>query len=181
MEITLRTAGEERVIEILEGTGDRARDLRRPFEDFGERMVRKISKRLSGEALKERTGRLKGSLTHEETATTLEISAGGGPGEVDYANIHHYGGTIRPKTKQFLTIPFPGGPADRRVPMRASDFNDTFIAKGIIFRKKGEDIEPLFILKKSVEIPARPYMYFEDSDVEHLSSSIAEFITGEWS
>jgi len=180
MELTLRIADEEKVIKALDEIGDRARDLTQPLGDFGERLVRKISKRLSGPALKERTGRLKGSLTHEETADTAEISAGGGPGEVDYAAIHHYGGTIRPKKKKFLTIPFPGGPADKRVPLRAADFEDTFVAKGIIFQKRGEDIEPLFILKKSVEIPARPYMYLEDSDERYLNDSIADFIAGAW-
>lgn len=180
MELILRIADEEKVIAALDEIGDRAQDLRRPLADFGERMVRRISKRLSGPALKERTGRLKGSLTHEETADTVEISAGG-KDEVAYAAIHHYGGTIRPKKKKFLTIPFPGGPADQRVPLRAADFNDTFVAKGIIFQKRGEHIEPLFILRKSVKIEARPYMYEEPSDVEYLKKSIAGFIAGAWS
>ena len=180
MELILRIADEEKVIAALDETGDRAEDLRRPLADFGERLVRKISKRLSGPVLSEKTGRLKGSLTHEETADTVEISAGG-EDEVDYAAIHHYGGIIKPKKKKALTIPFPGGPADKRVPLRASDFNDTFVAKGIIFQKKGDDIEPLFILRKSVEIPERPYMYEEESDVEYLKDSIADFITGAWS
>jgi len=180
MELTLRIGGEEIVVKVLDDLGDRARDLKMPLADFGERMVRKISKRLSGPALKERTGRLKGSLTHEESADMAEISAGGGPGEVDYAAIHHYGGTIRPKKKKFLTIPFPGGPADKRVPLRAADFEDTFVAKGIIFQKRGEDIVPLFILKKSVVIPATPYMYLEDSDERYLNESIADFIAGAW-
>ena len=180
MDLTLRIADEETVIKALDELGDRARDLTQPLADFGERLVRKISKRLSGPALKERTGRLKGSLAHEETAGTAEISAGGGPGEVDYAAIHQYGGTIRPKKKKFLTIPFPGGPADKRVPLRAADFEDTFVAKGIIFQKRGEDIVPLFILKKSVVIPATPYMYLEDSDERYLDESIADFIAGAW-
>jgi len=180
MELTLRIADEEKVVAALDELGNRAGDLERPLADFGERLVRRISKRLSGPALKERTGRLKGSLTHEETHDTLEVSAGGAD-EVDYAAIHHYGGIIKPKKKKFLTIPFPGGPADQRVPKRAADFNDTFVAKGIIFQKRGEQIEPLFILKKSVTIPASPYMYAEASDVEYLSKSIADFITGAWS
>lgn len=180
MDVTIKIAGEERVIKVLDGIDDRARDLHDPLADFGERMIRRISKRLSGPALKERSGRLKGSLTHEETADSLEISAGGGPGEVDYAAIHQYGGVIKPKKKKFLTIPFPGGPADKRVPLRAADFSDTFVAKGIIFQKRGKGkIKPLFILKKSVEIPAKPYMYWEDSDVDYLRESIAEFIVGQ--
>lgn len=191
MELTIRIAGEEKIIKALDDLGDKSRDLSRPLGDFGERLVRKISKRLSGDALDARTGRLKGSLTHEETEDSLEVSAGGGPGEVDYAAIHHYGGTIRPKKAKALTIPFPDGPADKRVPLRAADFNDTFVAKGIIFQKRKRassyglstdpTIVPLFILKKKVEIPARPYMYAEDSDVEYLNKSIEEFITGAWS
>jgi len=181
MEVIIRIADEEKVVAALDELGDRAVDLRMPLADFGERMIRKISKRLSGPALKERTGRLKGSLAHEETGDSLEVSAGGAD-EVDYAAIHHFGGIIRPKKKKFLTIPFPGGPADQRVPMRAADFKDTFVAKGIIFQKRGKDhIEPLFILKKSVTIPASPYMYAEESDVEYLSNSIADFIAGAWS
>jgi phage gpG-like protein len=179
MEVTLRIAGEEQVIKALDDLGDRARDLRKPFADFGERMVRKIARRLSGDALDVRSGRLRGSLTHEETADTAEISAGGGPGEVDYAAIHHYGGVIRPRKKKMLTIPFPGGPADQRVPFRARDFNDTFVAKGIIFRRVSKDeIQPLFILKKAVTIPARPYMYAEEADIAYLNDSIADFIAG---
>jgi len=180
MELILRIADEEKVVTALYETGDRAGDLKRPLADFGERLVRKISKRLSGPVLKEKTGRLKGSLTHEETGDSLEVSAGGAD-EVDYASIHHYGGTIKPKKKKFLTIPFPGGPADKRVPLRAADFNDTFVAKGIIFQEKDGDIEPLFILRKSVKMPAKPYMYLESSDEEYLNNSIAEFITGAWS
>ena len=186
MNVTIRMMGEEKLVRALEVTGARAHDLRRPFADAGERIVRRISQRLSGPVLKENTGRLKGSLNHEEKADSLEVSAGGGP-EVDYAAIHNFGGVIRPKKKKFLTIPFPGGPADKPVPLRASDFTDTFVAKGIIFQRKKKvkkaknaQIIPLFILKKSVTIPARPYMFLEESDVEYLKESIADFIAGAW-
>ncbi len=177
MEITIRIADEEKVIKVLDGVSDRAADLREPLADFGERMLRKISKRLSGDVLDVNTGRLRSSLDYEETADTLEISAGGGPGEVDYAAIHERGGTIVPKKKKFLTIPFPGGPADTKVPKRAADFDNTFVAKGIIFQSLAHESVPLFILKKSVTIPARPYMYVEDADVDYLNNSIAEHIT----
>lgn len=181
MDVTLRIMGEEKLIRVLDETEDRGQDLRRPFADTGERIVRKIAKRLSGAVLKEDTGRLKGSLAHNETKDSLEISAGGGPEEVAYATIHHFGGVIRPKKKMALTIPFPGGPADQPVPLRAGDFEDTFVAKGIIFQKRKYQIIPLFILKKAVEIPARPYMYLEDSDEIYLKESIADFIAEAWS
>jgi len=180
MDVTIRIAGEEKLVRVLDETQDRARNLRRPFADAGERIVRKIAKRLSGAVLDANTGRLKASLMHKETKDTLEISAGGGPKEVAYAAIHHFGGVIRPKKKKFLTIPFPGGPADKPVPLRASDFEDTFVAAGIIFQSQEHESVPLFILKKSVTIPARPYMYLEDSDEEYLKESIRDFIAGAW-
>jgi len=187
MDLTLRIAGEEKVVKVLEAAGERVKDLTPPFRDAGERIVRKIARRLSGAVLSEKSARLKNSVIPQPTPDSLTISAGGGPDEVAYAAIHHYGGTIRPKKAKALTIPFPGGPADKRVPLRASDFDDTFIAKGIIFqslggssRSGGERIEPLFILKRSVEIPARPYMYLDESDVEYLRRSVADYVTGEW-
>ena len=95
----------------------------------------------------------------------------------DYAGVH-VGGVntvntwdetvIKPKNSQWLTIPFPGGPADRpRGALRASRFGKlTFIApKGgrspILFQKKGKDqLIPVFILKKSVTI--RPRVFTEE-------------------
>lgn len=95
------------------------------------------------------------------------------------ARIHELGGVIKPVKAKALTIPFPG------VKGFARDFENTFIAKGIIFQRLGktktgrrrrrttqfgfkvgkfkfkgglQPIRPLFILKKSVTIPARPYL-----------------------
>jgi phage gpG-like protein len=190
MELTINIAGQEQVIRALDEHTERAADISPVFADFGERMVRRISRRIS-QVFEEQSGRLGASLTYQEGPDSLTISAGGSPGggadAVRYARIQHEGGTIRPKKAKFLTIPFPGGPADQRVPLRASDFDDTFIAKGIIFRTTsrggrsgGEQIEPLFILKRSVTLPARPYMYVEDSDVAYLKKSVADYISGKW-
>ena len=82
-----------------------------------------------------------------------------------YARIHELGGTIRPRRAKYLTIPLPAtltaqSGASRG---RARDFRDTFIKRSkagnlIIFRENGGSITPLFVLKKSVSIPARPYL-----------------------
>lgn len=185
----IEISGERRVIRLLKDTGARARDLSAPMADLGERLVRRIGNRIS-KVLNEKTGRLKGSLDYEESVDGLVVTAGGrsagGSDAVRYARIQHKGGIIKPKKAKALTIPFPGGPADKRVPLRARDFKDTFIAKGIIFRalsrgrSGGSIIEPLFILKKKVEIPASPYMYMEKSDVKYLKRSVASYITGAW-
>lgn len=192
MDLTINIAGQEQVIRALDEHAERAEDISPVFADFGERMVRRISRRIS-RVFEEQSGRLGASLTYQEGPDSLTISAGGSPGDgadaVRYARIQHEGGTIRPKRAKFLTIPFPGGPADKRVPLRAADFahDDTFVAKGIIFRtlsrggrSGGEQIEPLFILKRSVTLPARPYMYVEDSDVAYLKKSVADYVSGKW-
>ena len=184
MQIRIKVGGKEQVLYLLRDTAEKIPNLKMPLLDFGERTRRRVSKRLSGAVLKERTGRLKGSLAVEADNNSVAISAGGrGPkGDVvRYAGVHDKGGTIRPSTKKFLTIPFPGGPADTRTPKRAGDFTNTFVAKGIIFQKRGKkEALPLFILKRQVKIPKRPYMFFEDSDVNYLKDSIQDYIMGKW-
>ena len=89
-----------------------------------------------------------------------------------YATLHQYGGTIRPITAKYLTIPLP----DAIPGSRARDYENTFIAKGIIFQKRGDDIVPLFLLKKSVKIPARPFMVWQESDLKELARDLLMFI-----
>ena len=119
-----------------------------------------VTQKLSGQVLKVRTGTLRSSivpiLAHMEGRV---IMAGVGTG-VKYARIHEFGGTIVPKVAQALTVPLPG------VKGRARDYKNTFIAKGMIFQKQGREIIPLFALKKSVTIPARPY--FRPSLIETI-------------
>jgi len=81
-----------------------------------------------------------------------------------YGPVHEFGATIRPKTKKWLTIPFPGGGAVTALGIgrgSAREFKNTFIANDIIFGQptgKSDKIVPLFILKKQVTIKARPFI-----------------------
>ncbi|HVB79927.1 MAG TPA: hypothetical protein VNE82_08260, partial [Candidatus Binataceae bacterium] len=36
-------------------------------------------------------------------------------------------------------------------------YDGTFFSKGVLFGKKGDQVDPLFALKPSVTLPARPY------------------------
>jgi hypothetical protein len=69
------------------------------------------------------------------------------------ARVHEFGATIRPRTAQFLAIPLPAARG-----RRPREFTHTFIRKGIIFQRVGSRVIPLFVLKRSVTIPARPVL-----------------------
>ena len=108
-------------------------------------------KKVTGDVLNVDTGRLRNSIRFRINKGGKRIVGHIGSNVV-YARIHEFGGVITPKKRQFLTIPFSG------VKGFAGDYSDTFIAKGIIFQKVGRGIKPLFSLKRSVTIPARPYL-----------------------
>lgn|GEM_PF-4950478 len=93
----------------------------------------------------------------------LSLSAGGrhGGNDVVYARIHEVGGTIRPKRAKFLTIPTQEAKTRAgvaRVPS-ARDM-DLSWAQG----KSGQPMlidssgVAMFILKREVKIPARPFL-----------------------
>ena len=84
----------------------------------------------------------------------------------------HFGVTIVPKRAQFLTLPFPG------IEGRARDYDNTFIAKGVIFQNVSGGIRPLFILKKKVVIPPRPYITIGSDVVDKIVNMASRLATG---
>jgi len=78
-------------------------------------------------------------------------------------SVHEKGATIRAKRAKFLTIPLPAALDSRGVPLRkkARDWPNTFVQRSrrgnlIIFRSNNDgSITPLYLLKKSVKLPAR--------------------------
>ena len=132
--------------------------------------VLKLKRAASGGIVgKYKSGRKSGQL-HRNVAYKItgaarrynsEIGTGvGATKEVVYADILDQGkyskrrdGIIRPVRKQYLTIPFP------EVRGWARSYPDAFFVKSkagnlVLARRKGKGIEPLFLLKKEVEIPA---------------------------
>jgi phage gpG-like protein len=98
-----------------------------------------------------------------------------GPKGVPYAAIHEFGGTIVPRNAQALTIPTPENLRRDGKPkitvQEAMESGDSFIRNDTIFlrmqkmgkgKKKdkvlGLDFKPIFLLRKSADIPARPYL-----------------------
>jgi phage gpG-like protein len=90
-----------------------------------------------------------------------------------YAKIQHEGGTITPKKAKYLAIPL------QKIAKVKSprDFQNTFIRNGIIFQKQADDkIIALYVLKKSVTIPARPYLFIDDQDEKIVITRITPLL-----
>lgn len=113
------------------------------------------------------TGRLSSDWTHvlEQQGKDLVGRVGT---MVHYARLHEFGGTVKPKRSHALTIPFPGNVGMYPPAKDLMKTGQTYIRKNIIFYKpKGVGTKgvkgfrggiPIYILKKSVNIPARPYL-----------------------
>ncbi len=122
-------------------------------------------------SLRARSARLRDSIT-----SRLTIEAGVPVGTVGtkviYGRTHEFGGTIRPRRGRFLTVPLPAALTPAGVgrftarelinnPEQAG-FTGTWIAKSIIFGRRGRTQRsrpvPLFVLKRSIKLPARPFL-----------------------
>lgn len=125
----------------------------------------------SASGLNVRTGALLNSVgTSKKVVTNSDGSVTGQIGSVGvpYARIHELGGTVTAKNKQFLAIPTDenrkrdGSPIVTTGELRTlQKLGLSFIANGVIFEKKfptDENPVAMFILRKSVNIPARPYL-----------------------
>ena len=109
--------------------------------------------------LAERTGRLAKSFDAELTGSLAGVI-----GRIGYLHgpswvgIHEYGGTIRPTQSRYLTVPL----TETAQGHRAREFQNTFVQRSragslIIFQKTaGGGIQPLYVLKTHVQMPARP-------------------------
>lgn len=125
----------------------------------------RLKDNISGPILKVRTGFLRHSISSQLFGDNDSIGAIIGSGarytkRVIYADILETGGVIKPKKGKYLAIPI-GEARTKSGVGRGSprDFANTFIRKNIIYQKYGKkSIRPLFILKKSVTIPAFRWM-----------------------
>ncbi len=86
--------------------------------------------------------------------------------KVKYARVHEFGATLHPKTSQALTVPFPGNVGHYDLARNLMKTGMTFIKKDVIFLKERgaggrfKGIIPIYILKKHVTIPARPFVSY---------------------
>ncbi|MGD0076810.1 MAG: hypothetical protein ABSD31_21145 [Candidatus Binataceae bacterium] len=126
-----------------------------------------VTDKLSGSPLKERTGRLRDSITSEVSGAGNQAT-GIISTDVPYARIQEFGGRIVARNAANLTIPLAGalgGNSEARFSARdvisnpaIGGFARTFVRKQILFGKgPGGAITPLFKLQPSVELPARSF------------------------
>ena len=113
-----------------------------------------------------RTGALESSIqalpiTETEHEIIGKVVAGQ---KLKYARAQEFGAVIRPKHARYLAIPLAAAKTAagvaRFAPRQAAaaGYDSTFVSKGVIFGRQGDQAIPLFVLKRSVRIPARPFM-----------------------
>lgn len=148
--------------------------LSKEVRERGAQAVTRLTYALREEARKKygesglhvRTGALKSSIValpieREEHCITGKVVAGQ---KLRYARIQEYGGTIKPKKAKFLAIPLnavkTAAGVARFSPREAAaaGYPHTFVRSGVLFGKQGDQVVPLFALRRSVTLPARPYM-----------------------
>jgi len=161
--------------ESLNRISPRYRDsvTRKAFKDLTIQTEKQLKINLTNRILHVRSGRLRssiGSLVKDEEKDLVGlVGSGVRQGDrVKYANIHETGGVIRPKRGKYLAIPLSSALTGSRGQLRggatsARDFPNTFFIKSkagnlLIMQKQGGGAVPLFLLLRSVKIPARYYM-----------------------
>lgn len=114
-----------------------------------------------------RTGRLRASYIHEVRNRVLTVGVVKDKKVLIYAGIHEGvdasgnirdSATVKPVHARALTIPLPAAKTAAGVTRRrARAYKNTFVHEGIIYQRRGKKkIVPLFVLRKSVTVPARP-------------------------
>lgn len=172
-------------------------------------VMQKISQHLASSAVKKINGGIqpanapltqavKGGNKTLRDNTTLMSSIAAHSGQdwaaagtnLKYAKIQQEGGTIASKGKGLW---LPAGAQTRRLSRKynAQSAGDlisamksdgySFYRAGKVFfarKKKGEPF-PLFVIKQTVTIPARPFLYIDDNDEKYIMKEIQKAVHGQ--
>lgn len=144
----------------------------RAFRQASVVVERKLKQNVTGSILKRRSGHLAQSIESSvyqdgEGVITARIGSGVRSGfRMPYTEVHETGGVITPKKVKYLTIPLKAALSSSGVPRKnsAREWPNTFVRRTksgalIMFQKTGKKtLVPLYILKRSVNIPGRQYM-----------------------
>lgn len=147
----------------------------------------KLKQNTSGPILKVRSGRLRNSIGSFTFGRDKELVGRVGSGvrtgePVKYASILERGGVITAKNGKMLAIPIgaaltPAG-VERFRPndIRGRSFIMRKNGRAIIFLKQGKRALPVFVLKRSVKIPA--FHYLSRSLAQSQSQALADIESG---
>ena len=154
--------GKEGIRKLTEGFSHYARGLvvrnfNRQTDPYGRKWKpsdSRTKRRSSSKALID-TGNLRASIRAEVKGYSV-VRIGS---DLVYAPVHQYGAVITPKRARALLVPLTKETRYGDVSYIRSKYQ-TFIALGIVWGKKGKRgrPKPLYLLKRSVKIPARPFL-----------------------
>lgn len=123
------------------------------------------------------TGALAGSFVHRVESPSLVIVST----SAVYAGPQHRGDTVRAKRGKYLAIPLPTLTISERRTKGPRDFPDTKVFKSragnlLVWRNRGSkqepDWQPIFLLRESVQLTARPFMFISDDDVKVMTRRV---------
>lgn len=119
--------------------------------------------------------RLRNSITYTATGSSATVGT-----NVVYAAIHQFGGTVRAKNAQFLSIPVTPAARAAGSPRNMAGLHVAQTLKGqfILVNDKGVT---QFLLRKQVTIPARPFLGVSAGDRVELIGVAERFLQGRWS
>lgn len=170
--------------------------LQRYLDEVRRALIRRHSKPFSNPTnvpatgssdLLQRRGGIKGITTLVKSSKDLNLIAGTliVPFPI---SVHEEGTTIRARSAKFLTIPLSAALSSRGIPLRpkARDWQNTFVQRSrrgnlLIFQRRGTQIVPLYLLKRSVTLPPRLKAeetlragedFFVDTVIDEMSKAI---------
>ena len=159
------------------------RSIRKNFRDGGRPTRWKPSRRAESghKTLVGPTRSLMTGINKRVTKKTVSVGL-----KDKRARLLNYGGKVVPKNAKYLTIPVGLTANEKRRGLTARDFENTFFHEsknGKLFLMqnmgKGEKPRVLFLLVKSMIMPARPFILFQKQDIVLISKEYARHILKE--
>lgn len=120
------------------------------------------------------TRRLRNSITYTATASSATVGT-----NVAYAAIHQFGGTIRAKNAQFLSIPVTPAARAAGSPRNMAGLHVAQTLKGQFMLVNDKGVTQ-YLLRKQVTIPARPFLGVSAGDRVELIGVAERFLQARW-
>lgn len=120
------------------------------------------------------TRRLRNSITYTATGSSATVGT-----NVVYAAIHQFGGTVRAKNAQFLSIPVTPAARAAGSPRNMAGLHVAQTLKGQFILVDAKGVTQ-FLLRKQVTISARPFLGVSAGDRIELIGVAERFLQARW-